>query len=75
MSRLAVIMSLGTIRRVPISGEEAKALYKAYPAYEGQLVLIRGRHITFGRMVFAQVPWCIAGAWWGFVKKIVTHAN
>ena len=69
MSKLAVILSLGTIRRVPIQGTEAATFYKNYPAHEGQLVLIQGHHITFGRKVFAGVPKCIVTAWWLAIKK------
>ncbi len=56
MSRLAVALSLGTIRRVAINSQEADALYRRYPGREGQLVLIEGQRVTFQRRVFAAVP-------------------
>ncbi|MEM6793143.1 MAG: hypothetical protein AAF725_04140 [Acidobacteriota bacterium] len=56
MSKLAVILSLGVIRRVPIDSQEAAALYRNYPDKEGQLMLQEGTRVTFQRRVFAAVP-------------------
>jgi hypothetical protein len=63
MSRLVVWFSLGTIRRVPLTSNEARELYRRFPEQEGQLVLIQGDRVTFGRMVFAAVPRTVLVAW------------
>jgi hypothetical protein len=62
MSRLAVVLSLGVIRRQPIDSAAAKALYARYPEHDGQLVLADGDRVTFGRRVFAEVPRVIVAA-------------
>ena len=56
MSKMAVILSLGVIRRVPIDSREAAALYRHHPDNEGQLMLREGTRVTFQRRVFAAVP-------------------
>jgi hypothetical protein len=71
MSKLATIMSLGTIKRVSILGDEADALYEKYPDHRGQLVLIEGKRVTFGRLVFAAVPRCIVMAWFNLIRSIL----
>jgi hypothetical protein len=62
MSRLAVLLSLGVIRRNPIDSQAARALYERYPGHDGQLVLVDRSRVTFGRRVFAAVPRVIAEA-------------
>ncbi|MDP9611075.1 hypothetical protein JOF35_003352 [Streptomyces demainii] len=62
LSRLAVIVSLGVIRRVPIGSDAGRALYARYPGHEGQLILLETRRVTFGRRVFAAVPRVIVTA-------------
>lgn len=62
MSLLAVLFSLGLIRRNPIDSAEAKALYARYPEHEGQLVLLEANRVTFGRRVFAAVPRVVLAA-------------
>lgn len=69
MSRLAVILSFGIIRRVAISSAEAKTLYRQYPEHEGELVLIHPHGVTFGRKVFAAVPLVVLTGGWA----IITH--
>ena len=71
MSKLATILSLGAIKRVSIMGKEAKAIYEKYPEHSGQLVLINGERVTFGRLVFAEVPRCIINAWLNFTKSMI----
>lgn len=56
MSRLVVVFSLGLVRRTPIDSDEAAELYRKHPGHEGQLVLLVGRRVTFGRRVFLSVP-------------------
>lgn len=62
MSKLAVVLSCGTIRRIAISSIEARALYAIYPQHAGQLLLIEGSRLTAGRLVFAAVPATIVRA-------------
>jgi hypothetical protein len=69
MSRLAVILSFGIIRRLAISSAEAKTLYRQYPEHEGQLVLVHPHGVTFGRKVFAAVPLVVITGGWA----ITTH--
>lgn len=68
MSKLAVMLALGAIRRVPLTGEEARQLYQAHPGREGQLMLQAGQRVVFGRRVFAEVPRCILRAWWHLLR-------
>ncbi|MGH1386567.1 hypothetical protein [Kordia sp.] len=70
MSKLATILSLGTIKRISIYGEEAETLYQQYPDHRGQLVLKVGKKVTFGRSVFAEVPRCIVMAWFNLIRSI-----
>ena len=56
MSKAAVVLSMGVIRRVPISSEEAAVIYREHPGREGQLMLRQGRRVSFQRRVFAEVP-------------------
>ncbi|MEO1087725.1 MAG: hypothetical protein AAFY88_26120 [Acidobacteriota bacterium] len=62
MSKLAVVLSLGVIRRVPIDSEEAAVIYRDHPGRDGQLMLREGRRVTFQRRVFAAVPRIIVTA-------------
>jgi hypothetical protein len=59
MSRLAVILALGLIRRIPLDSREAAELYALYPGHEGQLVLVDGSRVSFQRMVYAALPVCV----------------
>jgi hypothetical protein len=59
MSRIAVILALGLIRRSPLDAQEAKALYALHPGHEGQLLLADGRRVWFQRMVYAALPRCM----------------
>jgi hypothetical protein len=71
MSRLAVILSLGVIRRVPLDSAEAKELYRKFPEHEGQLVLIGVGRPVFGRMVFAALPRTVLVTWATDIRGIV----
>ena len=71
MSRLVVLFSAGIIRRVPIEGEEAAQLYRIYPQYEGQLVLLHNRRAVCGRMVFAAVPQTLVRTWVLLIRRAV----
>jgi len=65
MSALAEILALYQLRRVPVTGAEARAVYDRYPEHRGQLVLIAGPRVWFQRAVFAAVPFIIVMAWLG----------
>lgn len=71
LSNLVVILSAGTIKRVPISGNEAKEMYRLYPEHEGQLALLMHQKYTFGKYVFLKVPLCILNALWQIVRKTI----
>jgi hypothetical protein len=71
MSKLAVALSLGTIRRVPLGSDEARDLYARYPEHDGQLVLIERHHTTFGRLVFAAVPRVIITTWVRLIQHLI----
>lgn len=63
MSALAQALALYQLRRVPVTGEEARALYDRYPGRHGQLVLVSGSRVWFQRQVFAAVPFVVLTAW------------
>lgn len=69
MSRLAVILSFGIIRRTPVSSAEAKALYQQYPEHDGQLILTYPHGVAFGRMVFAAVPLVVLKGGWDIITR------
>jgi hypothetical protein len=62
MSRLVVLGSAGLVVRVPLDGVRAKAVYRAYPDREGELVLLQPSGPIFGRRVFAMLPIAVAAA-------------
>jgi hypothetical protein len=68
MSKLAVILSFGTIKRIPISGKEAEAIYQNFPGERNKLMLQVGHDFIFGRTVFVHVPRCIIFIWWQWIK-------
>lgn len=63
MSRLAGVLSLGVVRRVPVEGAEAEALYDRYPDHRGELVLRDGDDTWFQRRVFLAIPLVISRTW------------
>jgi hypothetical protein len=56
MSRLVCALSFGVVRRVPVEGVEAQALYDRYPDHRGELVLQDGGDAWFQRRVFLAIP-------------------
>lgn len=62
MSRLVVLGSAGLVVRVPLDGARAKAVYRAYPEHDGELVLLQPSGPSFGRRVFAMLPIAVAAA-------------
>lgn len=71
MSKLVVLFSLGSIKRIPLNTHQAKIIYRQHTEYEGQLMLQNGKRITFGRSVFAMVPWCIVTTWWRLLTSYI----
>ena len=71
MSRLAVRLSLGSIRRVPLDSADARALYEAYPHARGQIVLLYRHHMSFGRPVFAALPLVVLTHWFGTLRDLL----
>lgn len=63
MSRLAVILSVGAIRRVALEAEEAQRLYARHPQATGQIVLLYRDRMSFGRPVFAALPGVVLRHW------------
>jgi hypothetical protein len=62
LSRLAVALSLGTIRRVAGEMPEAAALRARHSARRGELMLTDGARAWIGPAVFAAVPRAIFAA-------------
>jgi len=62
LSRLAVALSLHTIRRVALDAPEAAALRARHPAWRGELLLTDGARAWIGPAVFAAVPRAILAA-------------
>jgi hypothetical protein len=62
LSRLAVALSLGTIRRVACDAPEAAALRARHAARRGELLLTDGARAWIGPAVFAAVPRAILAA-------------
>jgi hypothetical protein len=60
LSRLAVVLALGTVRRVPLGSAEAARLHADHPQWAGQLLLLRptrrGDRAHLGLRVFAALP-------------------
>ncbi len=56
LSRVAVALSLGLVRRVPLSSPQAEALYARYPEHRGQLMLDDGGEVHFGLGVLRRLP-------------------
>lgn len=62
LSRLAVVLSLGTIRRVAGETPQAAALRARHAARRGELLLTDGARAWTGPAVFAAVPRAILAA-------------
>lgn len=59
LSRLAVLFSLGAIRRVPLGSGEAAALHVEHPEWRGQLLMLDGDAVYLGPRVCRAVPMAI----------------
>jgi hypothetical protein len=51
LSGVAICLTLGSVRRVPIGSAEADALYEPRPASRGRLALARAGRLVTGRRV------------------------
>jgi hypothetical protein len=72
LSRLAVILSLGAIRRVPLDSAEAAALHQQHPEWRGQLLMLGRDGVRIGPQVFRAVPLAVISVYWNLLKKPFT---
>ncbi len=63
ISNLVVLISLGTIRRVPLDSSEARKVYALFPEHEGEPVLINEQQAIFGWQIFIALPVMIMRVW------------
>ena len=63
LSRVALVLSLGHIRRVPLDSSEAEVIYAQYPARRGQLMLRHGERVWFGLDVLRAIPMAVLRTW------------
>lgn len=63
LSRLAVLASLGSIRREPIGSARAEALNDAYPGTHGQLTLFIDDAATTGWRVIPRAAGHVLAVW------------
>src|SRR4051812_20610176 len=63
LSRVALVLSLGHIRRVPLDSAEAEAIYAGYPDKRGQLMLRHGARLWFGLDVLRAIPMAVVRTW------------
>lgn len=56
LSRVAVALSLGLVRRMPLSSEQAEQIYASHPQHRGQLMLRDGTEVYFGLRVLRRLP-------------------
>ena len=56
LSWVAVILSLGVLRRIPISSDQAQILYEAHPESRGKLLLVLDHHVITGSQVIWRFP-------------------
>lgn len=69
LSRVAVALSLGHVRRVPLASEEAAVLYHDYPQHRGQLMLRDGDEVRFGLAVLRALPRAVVRTWWRAARR------
>jgi len=75
VSRLAVVLSLGVIRRVPLDSAQARDFYAQYPALEGMPVLVHGARVVAGPAVFLAIPRVVAVRWWQRLRALGGHRD
>lgn len=63
LSRVALVLSLGHIRRVPLDSAEAEVIYAEYRDKRGQLMLRHGARVWFGLDVLRAIPMAVVRTW------------
>ena len=63
LSRVALVLSLGHIRRVPLDSAEAEVIYAEFPDKRGQLMLRHGARVWFGLDVLRAIPMAVVRTW------------
>jgi hypothetical protein len=69
LSRLAVLLALGAIRRVPLGSDEAAALHEEHPEWRGQLLMLDGETVHLGPRVFRAVPLTILSVFVDLLRR------
>ncbi len=75
MSRLAVLLSLGLIRRAPLAALDSTRLYEKFPQARGQIVLLYQRRVAYGRPVFASLPGVVLAHAWSLLRHVLAPAT
>lgn len=70
LSRLAVVLSLGAVRRVPLDAAQARDFYAQHPALEGMPVLVHGGRVAAGPAVFLALPRVVAARAWQRLRAL-----
>ena len=73
LSRLAVFLSFGAIRRVALESSEAAALHETHPEWRGQLLMLDGDAVHLGARVFGAVPLTILTVFFDLLRKPFTR--
>ena len=64
LSRAIVLLSLGTIERVPLERQEAEDFYiRKHPQARGNPVLVEGDKLTYGAAVLLSIPRFLLRSW------------
>ena len=64
LSRLIVLLSLGSIERLPLERREAEDFYiRKHPQARGNPVLVEGEKLTYGFGVFFSIPRFLLRSW------------
>lgn len=71
LSRVALVLSVGHIRRVPLDSAEADIIYAEYPDKRGQLMLRHGARVWFGLDVLRAIPAAVVRTWLGALRATV----
>ena len=65
LSRLIVILALGSVRRVPLDRAEAENFYRVeHRDARGKPALVEGEKMTFGWRVVVALPRVLVRSWW-----------
>lgn len=70
LSRLAVALSFGAMRRIALSSDAAQQLYQQHPETRGKLALIDGEYVRCGlRVVPAGLALAARGLWQALLRR------